>query len=132
MRSLCATHRVIVGAAVLCIALLLVGFAAVLWFTAGVKVVITNKTGAEVNRLEVEFTGGGVTIPAIKPGAAYRTAVQPTGESHLELRFTDASGKDRKETIGVYFEPGYSGEIFIELAPDGSVSFEDKTHLPGW
>lgn len=132
MRSLCATHRVIVGAVVLCIALVLVGIAAALWLTAGVKVVVTNKAGVEVKNIEVKFTGGSVTIPAIKPGAAYRTTVKPTGESHLDLRFTDSSGKDRREIIGVYFEPGYRGEIFIGLAPDGSVSFEDKTHLPGW
>lgn len=132
MPPLLGTRRVVLSAATLCIVLGVVGFAVISWLTAGVKVVVTNKTRAEVKNLEVEFTGGVVTIPSLKPGAAYQMIVQPTSESHLELRFTDASGKEHRDTIGMYFEPRYRGEVFIELAPDGKVKYEDKTRLPAW
>ena len=130
MRPVSATRWLILAAVVLCIALLLVGFAVVSWFTGGVQVVVTNKTGAEVKNLEVEFTGGVVTIPTLKPGTAYQATVQPTGESHLELRFTDASGKEHSQTIGVYLEEHYRGRILIDLGPDGKVVYQDQSRLP--
>ena len=125
-------RRVVFGAAVLCIVLFVVWIGVVSCLTAGVKLIVTNRMHAEIKNLEVKFTGGVVTAPIIKPGTAWQTIVQPSSESHLELRFTDASGRDRRETVGVYFERGYAGEILIDVAADGNLRLEDKTHLPGW
>ena len=99
------------------------------WHSFGVNVIITNKMPNEIKNVEIKFTGGTITVQTIKPGIEYQTSVQPTGESHLELRYTDASGKDHDEIIGVYFEQGYKGEILIDITPDGTAHFQDKIYL---
>jgi hypothetical protein len=121
-----------VVAVVLCTALAIIVFVAVFWFTSGVKVVIVNRMTSEIRNLQIDFAGGVVAAPAIGAGSEYWTVVRPSSASHLELRFTDPSGKQRNERIGVYFERGYTGEILIEVEPEGTLKFEDKTRLPNW
>lgn len=122
-------RRALVGAAIMCMVLLLPRLVTIPRVASGVEVIVANKTNEEIKNLTVEFTGGITNTAAIRPGTVFRTVVRPTSESHLELRFTDAAGKERTEKIGVYFEPGYGGEVVIELAPDGTVSFEDKIYV---
>ena len=114
------------------IALLLVAVVFVFCRGVGVNVIVANKTQAEIKNLEIRFTGGIATIPEIKAGKTYKTSVNPTGESRLELRFADASGKDRAEAIGVYMEEGYRGEIFIEISPDGTVKSKGTAYPSIW
>lgn len=130
MRSLHQRRRLVVIVILACTVFLAIALAVVSWFAVGVKVTLTNRTGADVKNLEIRFTGGTVTIAILMSGASFRTSVQSTGESHLELRFRDGAGEVRRETIGVYFEPSYRGEVSIDLAPDGTVHYEDRIRLP--
>lgn len=129
MLLLSAKGGAIVGAASLC-AMLCLGCGSPSQLIPGVTVRITNKTGKEIKNLKVEFTGGVATIATIKPGDVHTTVVNSTGESSLTLRFTDASGKEQSQLIGVYLEANYKGKIVIELGPDGKVAFEDKSRSP--
>ena len=115
------TSRAIFRTTVLCVLCVLTALLIAFWATRGVEVVICNKTGEELQSVRIEFTGGTKTVPTIEPDGVFRTRITPAGESHLELTYTHVSGKEFSKAIGVYFEPGYGGAVFIELLPNLSL-----------
>jgi len=95
----------------------------------GVQIAITNKTGGNITDIRLDFTGGVVSPEIIKDGDTYTARVNPTGDSHLELRYRDGTGTEHSERFGVYFEHGSSGRIVIEVWPAGRITLKDDTHV---
>jgi len=48
-----------------------------------------------------------------------------TGESHLEIQFTDGDGQDKRLDAGGYFEPGYRGTINVSIK-DGVIQENEQ------
>jgi len=57
--------------------------------------------------------------------------VHPTGESHLEIEFTDADGQAKRLDAGGYFEPGYRGTIDISIK-DGVIQKNEQQIRLRW
>ena len=56
--------------------------------------------------------------------------VHPTGESHLEIQFTDADGQAKRLDAGGYFESGYRGTINTSIKVGMIEKNEQQIRLP--
>jgi hypothetical protein len=100
-------------------------------FRAGIHVTIQN-TGSQPLRSVVLFvTGTSYNLGDIPPGATAHATVHPTGESHLEIEFTDADGQAKRLDAGGYFEPGYRGTIDISIK-DGVIQKNEQQIRLRW
>lgn len=104
--------------AVLVIALL-VGWM-VLQFRSGVRVTVQNTGTGPLRSVVLHVTGASYKLGDIAVGESATMRVKPTGESHLEIEFTDSDGNTQRLDAGGYFEPGYRGTIRVEIE-DGRI-----------
>lgn len=96
---------------------------------AGVTVIVINTSGGEITNLQIKFTGGSKSSPKLKPAESFETKVNPNGESHIDVEFSDSSGKRHSAKVDVYLERNYSGTIRITLEPGGKVTWKDETKV---
>ena len=96
------------------------------YLTRGIRVSITNNTNSVLKDVEISYTGGVVHITKLRPNELYSTYINPTGESHLELKWLEPSGKKHFHRIDVYFECDYTGSVTITVDPGYKVSWSDK------
>ncbi len=111
------------------LALLLVGCSARAIVEQGIVVSVTNTGTAPISAVAVAYTGGMVRVPTLAPGAAHHARIAATSDSHLDLDFTDATGRVYTQVIGVYFEPGYTGSVAILVDGAGGVTWRDHIRL---
>lgn len=95
----------------------------------GIVVSVTNTGSAPLTAIEVRYTGGTIRVPARAPNASHHARVAATGESLLDMRFVDANGARRSETVGVFFEPGYTGSVAILVDDAGVVTWRDRVRV---
>ena len=76
-------------------------------------------------------TGTSYNLGDIPPGATAHATVHPTGESHLEIEFTDADEQAKRLDAGGYFEPGYRGTIDISIK-DGVIQKNEQQIRLRW
>ncbi len=98
-------------------------------FTPGVHVTVRN-TGQEfMQDVTVHVTGRVYSFGDLPPASFRTRKVSPTSESHVEVEFTDEQGKRVRLVAGGYFEPGYRGQIDIEIK-DGKVgAIQDEVRI---
>lgn len=95
----------------------------------GVVVSVANTGTAPLAAVEVAYTGGTVRVGTLAPGTTHHARIAPTSESHLDLAFTDATGRRHAQEIGVFFEPGYTGSVAIVVDRAGGVTWRDRIRL---
>jgi hypothetical protein len=108
-----------------CIALLLVAGLGITFFRSGIQVTIQNTGSQPLRSVVLHVTGASQSLGDISPGATARATVHATGESHLEIQFTDADGQGQRLDAGGYFEPGYRGTIDISIK-DGVIEQNEQ------
>ena len=96
----------------------------------GIKVVVLNTTNATILDLKVSFTGGSFEILRLEAGHVFKTRINPTGESHLDVKWADSNGTQYSEAGGGYFERNYRGRIEIEIQPAGVILWKTDVKLP--
>ena len=82
---------------------------------SGIQVTIQNTGSQPLRSVVLHVTGASCHLGDIAPGATAKATVQPTGESHLEIQFTDPDGQTRRLDAGGYFESGYRGTIDVSI-----------------
>jgi len=96
-----------------------------LWTTRssqrGVVVNVRNVGAKPMRKVSVIVTGATYAIGDLEPNGQGSVRVNPQGESHVELRWDDGQGNNQSVNAGGYFEPGYRGEMTIDVA-DGIVA----------
>ncbi len=108
---------VILSLVAVVLAVLATGFTIVSW-RSGIFVVVTNQETSTLNDVVIHVTGESVRLGDILPGQVRRIKVHPTGESHVEVEFTEHDGKRHRLVLDSYFEPGYRGEFEINFSDD--------------
>jgi len=104
----------------------LIGFGVI---PPGVVVKVRN-TGQEVMRdLTVHVTGREYSLGDLLPGDFRTRKVLPTSESHVEVEFTDELCQRVRLNAGGYFEPGYRGEIYIEIRDGMLVAVKHQVRI---
>lgn len=94
---------------------------------SGIQVTVENTGTSPLKLVELHVTGRSYELGDIAPGATATARVRSTGESSLDVEFTDADGKTQRLNAGGYFESAYRRSIRVEIK-DGQIDkFEDST-----
>jgi hypothetical protein len=98
-------------------------------FRPGIQVTVENTGTTPLKSVVLHVTGASYDLGHIAPGATATARVRSTGESSLDIEFTDADGKTQRLNAGGYFESGYRGTIRVEIK-DGQIDkFEEDIKL---
>jgi len=110
------------GAPVAAAALLLAAMAtfAIFYFSRPLVIAVRNIGTQDMHRVIVFVTGDSQPLGDIGAGDEATTPVTPTGDSHVEIEWTEPTGKRARQTAGCYFGPGFSGRIEVHVA-DGKI-----------
>jgi hypothetical protein len=95
----------------------------------GIQVTIRNTGSKTLRSVVVHVTGESYSLGNLIQGATAETIVRATGDSHLEIEFTDAEGETKRLNAGGYFEPGYRGTIQVAIK-DGVIDKNDQQVTP--
>jgi hypothetical protein len=82
---------------------------------SGIRVAVENTGTTPLKSVVLHVTGASYELGDIAPGESATARVNPTGESHLEVDFTDADGQTQRLNAGGYFESGYRGSIRVVI-----------------
>jgi len=114
-----------------CIALLLVAEMAFVFFRIGIHVTIQNTGNLPLRSVVLFVSGASHSLGDIPAGATAQATVHTTGESHLEIQFTDTRGQTKRLDAGGYFESGYRGTIDISIK-DGVIETNEQQIRLRW
>jgi hypothetical protein len=88
----------------------------VYWLAAsGMRVSLTNRGPNTLRNATVHVTGRSYLLGDLAAGETRTVKVSPTSESHVEIGFMNPDGSSVRLIAGCYIEPGYRGEIQIDL-----------------
>ena len=121
-------RRLLIFCAVL-IGLSLVGFVAYRHATAGIKVTVANHGILAMKNVSLHVTGRSYKIPDIAPGSQVSQRVFPTGDSHLEIKFTDENNSPMCLRVDCYFENGYRGQMRVYVKDKVIESVEENVKI---
>jgi hypothetical protein len=102
-----------------------------LLFRSGIHVTVQNSGSQPLWTVVLHVTGAKYELGDIAPGETASAAVHPTGESHLEIEFTDRDGEIQRLDAGGYFESGYRGTIDISIQ-DGKIRTNEQEIRLRW
>jgi hypothetical protein len=91
----------------------------------GIQVTIENTGGQPLGSVWLQVAGASYELGNIAAGASAQTRVWPTGESHVEIEFTDADRKWKQLDAGRPFERGYRRAIRISIK-DGVIDKNEE------
>jgi len=116
------------------ICLLLVVAVVLVWFLfrSGIQVTLQNTGSHSLRSVVIHVTGASYSLGDIPPGSTAQAIVHPTGESHLEIEFTNLDGQIQRLDAGGYFEPGYRGTIDISIKDGVIEKNEQQIRLRSW
>ena len=93
---------------------------------AGVKAVLRNEGATLMRDVHVIVTGRRYGIGDLRPDETRHVYVNPTSESHIKVTFLDETDTPQSLTVGCYIEPGYNGQITIDVAAGKLASVDDR------
>ena len=80
----------------------------------GIEVTIENHDTIAIDSLELYVTGNKYNLGSIMPGESKSTNVYVSGELHIDINHSSK----QKLFVDVYLEPGYRGNIHIDITAD--------------
>ena len=83
---------------------------------------IENRTGADIQLLEVDYPSASFGADRLAAGATFHYRFQIIGDGPLKLQYSDASGHQVQAT-GPALSQGQQGQLQILLLPNGKVQF---------
>jgi hypothetical protein len=94
----------------------------------GVAVVVVNHSNETLYsvRAIVKPRPGTTYMGDMQPNERKLVFIRPTGESHIELHFTDNAGAAHSQLIAGYVENGYCGSARAEVFPQYFVSSREN------
>ena len=95
----------------------------------GTEVMLSNQTGQELEGVSVQFTGG-ATEPQGIPVRGVAIALNPSGESHLEVVYRSLAGAQTCR-VDTYPERDYRAEFHIALHERSCRVTREDVELPG-
>ena len=79
-----------------------------------IEVTIENHDTITIDSLELNVTGNKYFLGSSRPGESKSTNVFVSGESHIDINHSSK----QKLFVDVYLEPGYRGNIYIDITAD--------------
>ncbi len=94
----------------------------------GVRICITNQGKNIVNAIKLRYRGGTISIGNLNSGQSQIVYVNPTGESDLDLSWSDSTGLHNKH-IDAYIEHGYGGQGEIILLENAEIKWVNNIKI---
>lgn len=107
------------------------GAAAYLFVSSrGVRVAVVNQGPGTLHDAVVHVTGQSYRLEDVAVGAQATVRVEPSGESHVEVAFTDPEGASHRLGVDTYFEAdGYHGTIVVEIRSNVIERVDDQVDI---
>ena len=118
--------RTIPFIAALACALLMTGCVA-----SGIQVLVVNGSGKSIHDMKVSYTGGAMTIPELKAGGSYQQTIEVATSTNINVEFVMAGGDKKAQPVYVQLEPGYVGDLRLEVTPTGGIGWEKHMNAKG-
>jgi hypothetical protein len=127
-------RRAIVAAYLPCVFLACVFLAATLFSVTGchsyhIDTTIENRTGADIQLLEVDYPSASFGVDRIATGAVYHYRFQVNGSGPLKITYTGADGK-QVQIAGPTLVERQQGQLKIVLMPAGKAQFVPQLMPP--
>lgn len=90
-----------------------------------VDIMIENKTGAQVQLLEVDYPDASFGTDNLATGADFHYRIQVQGSGPLKIQYT-ASGGHQVQITGPNLLQGQQGQLQIVLLPSGKADFHPQ------
>jgi len=97
--------------------------------SSGVRVKVKNMGAKPIHSVVLHVTGESHQLGDIAPGEFARATVSPSGESSLQIDFSEANGNKRRLDVDCYMERGYVGVIEVSLK-DGHIDAIEERVRP--
>jgi len=104
-----------------------------LWPFGGIFVIVKNIGPQPLHDVIVHVTGQSYRIGDVGVGEAPSLRVEPHGQSHVEIEFTDDAKRRFKHVIGGKFESGEShGTLVVEFENGGIKRVDNQIRSGMW
>jgi hypothetical protein len=97
-------------------------FAATACHSYHIDATIENRTGADIQLLEIDYPSASFGVDRIASGAIYNYRFQIRGSGPLKITYTGADGKQIQIAGPTLVEP-QQGQLKVVLLPAGKVQF---------
>ena len=94
-------------------------------FHVGIRVTVQNTGQMTLHSVILHVSGNSYSLGNLAPDAFAVATVEPKGESHLEIEFTDSDGKMQRLAVEGYFETNYRGTIRVSIK-DGVIDQNEQ------
>jgi len=92
---------------------------------SGVSVTVQNISQSPMHSVVIHVTGGTYPLGDLAPGASARATVKPTGQTHLDIDYSDAAGKKHELRASGPFDDRFQGTIGVSIK-DGVIQQIDR------
>lgn len=82
---------------------------------SGVSVTVQNIGRSPMHSVVIHVTGGIYPLGDLSPGASVSASVKPTGQTHLDIDYSDAAGKKHELRAGGPFDDRFRGTISVSV-----------------
>lgn len=110
----------------ICLLLVVLAVLVLLLFRSGIQ----NTGSQPLRSVVLHVTGASYSLGDIPPGGTAHATVHATGESHLEIEFSDPDEQTQRLDAGGYFEAGYHGTVEISIKDGVIEKNEQQIRLP--
>ncbi len=87
----------------------------VLFHHPGIHVSVENTGNLPIRSVVLYVTGNSYNLGDIPPTTKAEATARCTGDSHLEIEFSDDTGATKRLDAGGFFQPGYRGTIRVSI-----------------
>jgi len=103
--------------------------------STGIRLLVVNKTGGPLQRMTITYAGGSRSFDRLDAGHSYRTRIEVTTLSNLDVEFSLSNGEKKTQNVRAQIEPGYHGDVRLEVTPEGRIGWgkelvKDGSHIP--
>lgn len=90
-----------------------------------VEIDVTNRTGAPIQQLEVDYPSASFGADRLDNGVVFHYRIQIQGSGPLKLQYTSAQGQ-HQQIIGPALSEGEQGTLQIDILPGGKAEFHPQ------
>ena len=97
------------------VAFLVLAFILYWHWTSGVRVTVVNIGHTPMRDIQLIVTGNRYALGNLGAGESRSIRVQPMGESHLEIDYSNSQSNNSHLVVDCYMEGGYRGSLKVEV-----------------
>lgn len=90
--------------------------------SAHIEVTVENRTGAEVQLLEVDYPSASFGVGSLMSGQDYHYRIQVRGSGALKVQYT-VPGGHKEQITGPALAEHQQGRLTVTLLPEGKAEF---------